>query len=347
VGVLNRLPPQPATVTIPRVSILLPARNADATLAACLASIRRQTETSWECIVVDDGSTDRTREIASSAARRDARIRVLSGPHTGLVAALNEGLRHCRAEFVARMDADDLMHRERLAAQAGYLDRDPSLAGVGCHVRLFPRRTLSPRGREYEQWLNSLGSPDEVARDAFVECPLAHPSLMMRRSMAALGYIERGWPEDYDLVLRALAAGLRLGVVPKRLLSWRRRPGSLSRSDPRYARAQFTRCKAHFLAHGFLAAGAAYVLWGFGGTGKDLRRALASLGKRPSHIIEVHPRRLGRRIHGAPVLPADAMGELRGQPLIVSVAREGPRSEVRGILEGMGFVEGRDYVCAA
>jgi len=336
--------PVPAT---PRVSVLLPARNAEATLPACLASIRRQSEVRWECIVVDDGSTDATRQIADGAAAADARFRVVSLPHVGLVGALNEGLRHCRAGLVARMDADDLMHRERLAVQAAHLDGNPGLAAAGCHVRLFPRDGLSPRIREYEAWLNGLRDADDVARDAFVECPIAHPSLMMRRSMAALGYDDRGWPEDYDLVLRALAHGLRIGVVPRRLLSWRRHPGNLSRRDPRYAREQFFRCKAHYLAAGCLAASPEYVLWGFGETGKALRKALAALGKRASHIVELHPRRLGRRIHGAPVVPPARMAELRGRPAVVSVAREGPRRDARGLLSGMGFVEGRDYVCAA
>ena len=92
------------------------------------------------------------------------------------------------------MDADDVMHRERLAAQAAAFEQHPALSAVGCHVRLFPRRTMSPRLREYEEWLNGLRSTEHIARDAFVECPVAHPTLMMRRDMAALGDADRGWP---------------------------------------------------------------------------------------------------------------------------------------------------------
>ena len=330
-----------------RVSILLPAYDAAATLPACLASISRQTLTSWECIIVDDGSTDGTAAIACDAGRRDPRFHLVSLPHGGLIAALNEGLRHCRAPLVARMDADDVMHRDRLEAQATVLDADASLSAVGCHVRLFPRKTMTPRRREYEDWLNALGSADDVARDAFVECPVAHPSLMMRRNVAALGYIERGWPEDYDLVLRALAAGLRIGMVSRRLLSWRDGPDRLSRTDGRYSLERFTACKAHYLARGFLSRVSSYILWGYGSTGRSLRRALAADGKAPSHVVEIKSSRLGQRIHGAPVVPPDAVPQLRGIPLIVSVARIDPRNQIRAALAGMGFVEGRDYVCAA
>ncbi len=89
------------------------------------------------------------------------------------------------------------------------------------------------------------------------------------------------------------------------------------------------------------------MLWGSGGTGRAWGRARAACGKRPSHIVEVKPERLGQRIHGAPVIPPDALRELRGVPVVVSVARAGPRAEIRAAMERMAFVEGEDYVCTA
>jgi glycosyltransferase involved in cell wall biosynthesis len=336
-----------ALASQPRVSIVLPAWNAAPTIATTLASITRQTETSWECIVVDDGSSDATTALVGDAASRDRRVRVVTTPHRGLIHALNEGLSHSRAALIARMDADDVMHRDRLAAQIGTLAGDSTLAAVGCHVRIFPRRPMAPRLREYESWLNSLATADDVRRDAFVECPIAHPTLMMRREIAELRYCDHNWPEDYDLILRALGKGLRIGVVPRRLLQWRDRPDSLSRIDPRYSVDRFTACKAFHLANGLLAAAPSYVLWGYGATGRTLRRALARHGKMPSHIIEVKTSRIGHRIHGALVVPIEALSSLRGRPIVVSVAREGPRREIRQSLAAREFVEGRDFVCAA
>jgi glycosyltransferase involved in cell wall biosynthesis len=334
-------------ISLVRVSVVLPVRDAVTTLEACLRSIVRQTLSSWECIVVDDGSTDGSGEILRRAADRDARFRVVSTPPRGLVDALNEGLAQCHGELIARMDGDDVMHRERLRAQVAALDRDDRLAAVGCHVRLLPRRSMMPRLCEYEAWLNGLLSDADVRRDAFVECPVAHPTLMMRRSMASLGYAAREWPEDYDLVLRALAAGLRIGVVPQRLLAWRNGPSTLSRIDPRYGLDRFTACKAAYLASGFLAGQANYVLWGYGRTGRMLHRALARLDKRPTHIVEVKIGRIGQRIHGASVIPHAGLRTLAGQRIVVSVARDGPRREIRGVLGEMGFVDGVDFVCAA
>jgi glycosyltransferase involved in cell wall biosynthesis len=329
------------------VSVLVPAWNAARTVTACLKSVQRQTLIDWECVVVDDGSSDTTAALVGSLAATDARLTLVTTPRRGLVHALNEGLGRCRAPLIARMDADDVMRPERLAAQADALERDATLAAVGCHVRIFPRATMSPRLQEYETWLNGMRSADDVGRDAFVECPVAHPTLMMRRAMANLHYCDRGWPEDYDLVLRALTSGLRVGVVTRRLLLWRDRADSWSRTNPAYDVGQFTACKAHYLARGFLAATASYVLWGYGATGRTLRRALTRYGKTPSHIVEVKASRVGQRIHGAPVIRIAELAALRGQRIVVSVARIGPRSEIRDALAAMRFVEGQDFVCAA
>ncbi len=332
----------------PALSVLLPVRDAAATLGAALRSVARQRDADLECVVVDDGSQDASPEVAEQMRRRDPRFHLLRRPRQGLVPALVAGLARCRGRFVARMDADDLMHRERLARQRAALEAHPEWVAVGCHVRLFPRRTLAPGMRAYERWLNHIDGPQRLAREAFVECPVAHPTLLARsEALRAMGYRDAGWPEDYDLVLRWLAAGRRIGMVPRRLLAWRDHPQRLSRRHPRYALDRFTACKAAFLARGFLAGRDHYQLWGYGGTGRALRRALAEHGKRPSRIVEVHPGRLGQRIHGAPVVSPDQLGHAPDEPLVVSVAGTGPRGEVRRKLASLRFEEGRHFVCAA
>ena len=332
----------------PEISILLPAYQAEATLDACLRSVARQSEPRWECIVVDDGSTDTTRAVAERFAARDGRFHVLATPHRGLVAALNTGLEGCRGRVVARMDADDVMHRERLGAQLRALDAAPGLAAVGCHVRLFPRARLTDGLRAYERWLAGIDSPRGVRAEAFVECPVAHPTLMARAEvLGRAGYRDAGWPEDYDLVLRLLAEGQEIGVVPRRLLAWRDGPWRLWRAAAAYRLERFTACKAAFLAAHFLAATERYVLWGYGPTGRALRRALLAHGKRPSHVVEVHPGRLGNTIHGAPVISIEELRAQPRRPLVAAVAGEGPRREIRDALSAIGLRETQDFVCAA
>jgi hypothetical protein len=247
------------------------------------------------------------------------------------------------------MDADDLMRSDRLEIQVARLRDDPSLDAVGGHVRLFPRAALGRGWRAYEAWLATIATPRDVAREAFVECPIAHPTLVVRTAvLRSCGWRERPWPEDYDLVLRLLSQGRRLGVVPRRVLSWRREPGRLSERDPRYGDDAFARCKAHFLARGLLAGTDRFRLWGYGHTGRALTRALAREGLRPERIVDLHPGRLGATIAGAVVVPPDEVGDpSHGPPVLVSVARAGPRAEVRSFLRRRGFVEGTHFVCVA
>jgi glycosyltransferase involved in cell wall biosynthesis len=332
----------------PLVSVLLPVRNAAATLDACLRSIQRQTREWWECIVVDDGSADESAQICRRFASADRRFRLLSLPPVGLVGALNAGLERCRGRFVARMDADDLMRRRRLELQVGELKRRPTLAAVCCHVRYFPRAAMTDGLRAYERWLNSIDSPQRLRREAFVECPAAHPSLMVRTTLLTqMRYWDRGWPEDYDLVLRLLGAGHEIGVVPQRLVCWRDHEGRLSRRSAAYGIDRFTACKAAFLADGFLAGGPDYVLWGYGATGRSMRRALTAHGKRPASVVELHTGRLGQVIHGAPVIAPERLLDLPTLPIVVSVAGAGPRGEIRRWLTARRFREGAHFVCAA
>ncbi len=332
----------------PRVSILLPAFNAAATLPVALRSVQRQIERRWECVVVDDGSDDDTLAHARRFAEGDARFTVVSMPHRGLVAALNSGIEYCRAPIVARMDADDLMHRQRLAAQLERLEAQPELVAVGCHVRLFPRAALRAGLRAYERWLNGIDSARRVREEAYVECPIAHPTLMVRRGvLARLGYRDCGWPEDYDLILRLITHGDDIGVVPRRLLCWRNGPDRLTWSGAQYGLARLMACKAAFLAAHFLAGTDTYILWGFGDTGRALQRALRQHGKRPSHVVEVHPGRLGNVIHGAPVVGYEQLPQLPRRPVVVSVAGEGARRQIRDVMAIMGFREIADFVCAA
>jgi glycosyltransferase involved in cell wall biosynthesis len=332
---------------VPRVSILLPARDAGTTLSAALASLRRQTLSDWECTIVDDGSRDDTGRIAGAAAR-DPRIAVMTTPRAGLVAALTAGLARCRGAYVARMDADDVMRSDRLAHQVAALDAAPGLSAVGAHVRIFPRGRLTDGLRAYERWLNAIDSPAAVRREAFVECPLAHPTLLIRRPvLTEFGYRPVDWPEDYDLVLRLLAAGHQVGVVPRRLVGWRDGPTRLTRTHPAYAQDRIVACKAAFLAGGFLAGARQWTLWGYGGTGRALHRALRRHGLRPSVIVEVHAGRLGNEIHGAQVVPPAALAALPRQPLVASVAGLAARNQIRAFLGGLGWTEARDFVCAA
>src|SRR2546423_11626964 len=115
-----------ALLQAPRVSVLLPVWNGEPFLEQAMESILRQTLSSFELIVIDDGSTDRTAAIAEEFASGDDRVRVLRRPHEGLSAALNAGIAAVRGEYVARMDGDDISGPDRLRKQVADLDTHPA-----------------------------------------------------------------------------------------------------------------------------------------------------------------------------------------------------------------------------
>ncbi len=332
----------------PQISILIPVYNAETTLSACLESVIRQRGIGWECILVDDGSTDRSLEIAHHFASKDPRIRVHSRSHAGLVPTLNAGITLCLGPIIARMDADDWMHRDRLRRQAEMLDAHPELEAVGCFARNFPRAQVRAGRRRYEAWLHSLKDPETIWRERFIECPIAHPTLAIRRKpLLELRYRDRDWPEDYDLLLRLLRRGPCVGIVTQRLLGWREGPMRLSRIDPRYAIDRFTACRAWHLHRDFLADAPHYILWGHGRTGRALRKALAVHGHRPAAIVDVHPRRIGNEIGGVRVISPLALADQPAHPVVVSVAGLEPRNEIRAALGALAYREGIEFVCAA
>jgi glycosyltransferase involved in cell wall biosynthesis len=333
----------------PLVSVLLPVRNAEETLFACLSSLGAQTLDDHEVVAVDDHSTDGSRARLSGAARADARVRVLDNPGRGLVAALNAAAAVARAPLLARMDADDVCHPDRLRAQAARLQADPGLAVLGTRVRLVGEGRLNRGMRSYVDWLNGLVDHDEIVRDLFVESPLAHPTVMMRAELLAAlgGYRSFDGPEDYDLWLRARAAGARFAKLPEVLLDWRDGPERLSRTDPRYAPARFRAVKIDALEAGALAGGRPAVLWGAGPVGKGWSRALFARGHRVAAFVEVHPRRIGQRIHGVPVVPVHAAAATPGALHLAVVGRPGARADIRRHAAALGLRDGEDLIAVA
>jgi glycosyltransferase involved in cell wall biosynthesis len=333
---------------VPRISVLLPCRDAAAYLDEAVASLLAQTFPDFEVVAVDDGSADDTPARLAGWARRDERVRVFRRPGGGIVAALNDALAAARGDVVARMDADDVAEPARFERQLALLDAQPHVAACGTRVRYFPRTAVRDGARRYEAWLNSLHHPADLARDSFVECPIAHPTLMVRaRALRDVGaWRDVAWPEDYDLVLRLLAAGHALANVPDVLLRWRERPDRLSRTDDRYSTAAFHRCRAHHLARSVLGGRRAVVI-GAGPVGKALAKALAAEAVSIAAFIDVDPRKVGQTIHGAPVLPRDALGRFRGAYALAAVGNAKARNEIREWLRSAGWREGEQFCAAA
>ena len=336
---------------MPRLSVLLPVRDGADTLPECLASLAAQTLADHEVVAVDDGSRDTTAQTLASWARRDRRLRVLRTTPRGLVAALNLSLTEAQAPLVARMDADDIAHPERLERQARRLETDGGVDVLGSRVELVVGAGVPSGGgmRDYVEWLNGLLDHESMARDRFVESPLVHPSAAMRRETLVRlgGWRELDGPEDYDLWLRAFESGHRFAKLGEVLLRWRDRPGRLTRTDPRYAPGRFLALKVAALGRGPLATGRPVVIWGAGKVGKTWARALIAAGHRLAAFVEVDPRKIGERIHGAPVVTVPEAAALRGPLHLAAVGQKGARDRIRVEAARLGLKEEQDLLAVA
>lgn len=334
----------------PRVSVVLPVRDAATTLAECLDSLAAQTLHQHEVIAVDDGSRDGSTRILAERARRDPRLRPIVTPPLGLVRALQLGLAVARAPLVARMDADDLARPERLRLQVEHLEHCPEIDVLACAVAAtgVAGSAAGAGIRRYVAWTNSLRDHEAMARQRFVESPVIHPSVVMRTlALRRLG----GWrlfdgPEDYDLWLRAFEAGLRFARLGEVLLDWRDSPGRLTRADPRYGAERFARLKLEALRRGPLR-GRSAVVWGAGPIGKSWARRLQAAGLEVRAFVEVNPRQIGQSIQGIPVVGREAVRPQAALVHLAAVGQPGGRDRIRDEAARLGLREGCDFFAVA
>lgn len=336
----------------PKVSVLLPVHNAAATLPQALESLQAQTLREFECLAVDDGSTDDSAAILDGVAARDPRFRVLRPGRVGLVAALQQGLDACHAPYVARMDADDLCHARRLEQQTGRLDHRPDLGLVSCRVAYGGDAERQAGYAHYVTWTNSLLTHEDISLNRFRESPLPHPSVMFRRELAARhgGYREGPFPEDYELWLRWLEAGVRMEKLPQELLVWNDPPQRLSRTDPRYDAAQFYRIKAVYLSRWLARHNPLHPRVAVLGAGRVSRKRAEMLCEHGVEIVcwyDIDPRKVGRKVQQRFVLHRSETPPPDEQFLLSYVASRNAGEEIAAFLGSRGYAPGKHYLLAA
>ncbi|HEX4688314.1 MAG TPA: glycosyltransferase family 2 protein [Nocardioides sp.] len=217
----------------PEVGVVVPAYGVEEWLPHCLESLTAQRHRAWTAVVVDDGSPDRSGEIAEEFAARDDRIRVLHTENRGLGAARNEGLRHLDTDYVAFLDSDDMLPPTAYADMVGRLEASGS-DFVAASFQLWDDGELAePRWmrRLHHQLRSGIGADEhpEILGDVF-----AWDKLFRRSFWDAAGL---AWPEgihyeDQPCTTAAYLRG-RFDVVPDHVYHWRIRADGTSITQQR------------------------------------------------------------------------------------------------------------------
>lgn len=225
----------------PLVSVIMPTFNTDKYIHRAIKGILNQTLKNIEFIIVNDASTDKTLSILQSHAKKDSRIKIINNKHNLKVASsLNLGVAAAKANFIARMDADDISHHpQRLKLQYLFLKKNPKVAVVGTNISIVDSFEREIWKREY------LTDSKSLKKTMFRYSPFAHPTVMFRKNVFDEfgGYNPDMIPcEDIDLWFK-IGVKYAFGSIPQTLLKYRFSPKAKKKYDLRKTELLGFKCK--------------------------------------------------------------------------------------------------------
>ncbi len=331
-----------------KISIILPFYIVGDEFEAAIESIVAQSFPYWELLLINNNGNKTGSAIAKKWAGNDHRIKLIEEPLQGIAFALNKGFRYCETPYIARMDADDVSHPDRLNLQYEYLQKHPDIDVVSTQTSFQSDIPGSDGFSIFVDWQNSIITPEEHDLFRFIESPLAHPAVMFRRKLIDdFGlYSTEPVPEDYELWLRWMDQGVRFYKIPQKLLIWKDHSERLTRTHDNYSREAFFRVKCAYLA-------------------KWIKRNISSKKK----VIVCGSSRIGRK--RAAMLQEDGVDiygftDVKKRPnrqvrfiripeitnpktvfLVNFIARRGVGPAIRTHFSALGFKEGKDFIMGA
>ncbi|MGM0550896.1 MAG: glycosyltransferase family 2 protein [Bacteroidota bacterium] len=332
---------------MPKVSVILPFYQAGTTLERAVRSVMGQTFSNWECLLVDNNSTDGGEKIARQYAAKDRRFRLLTEKNQGVVHAFYRGEQEARGVYVARMDADDWAHPKRIEKQLAWLEAHPETGAVATQVEYVAHHNNTDGFARFVQWNNCLLTYEQMWLNRFVELPLVNPTAMWRKDLAEkLGSYRAGnFPEDYEMWLRWMEAGIRVDKLPEKLLYWHDSDTRLTRTHQIYSDEAFFRIKSHYLSNWlrrYQHHKRIYV-WGASRISRKRVEKLEAEGITVESFIDIKQSRQLER----PVLFYEDLPEPGTLFILVYMKLQKAREKIQAFLHERGYIEGKDYLLVA
>jgi glycosyltransferase involved in cell wall biosynthesis len=282
-----------------KISIITPFYNPGDYLEDCIKSILNQTYTHWELLLVNDGSTDHSLEIARKYADLDTRIQLSENREKGLISALRLAYETSTGSYITRMDADDLMTESRLELMLQELQvRGKRHVCVGL-VKYFSEGELGEGYRKYEEWLNNLSLSQSNFDGLYRECSIPSPNFLIHRDDFETidGFRPDDYPEDYDLAFRMHLHGLTVCSVDQVTLHWRDHASRSTRTQDHYQPLSFIPLKVKYFLLLDFNSKQPLLLWGAGTKGKLIAKELIKRQVSFTWITE-NDKKVGHNIYG-------------------------------------------------
>ena len=252
------------------ISVILPVYNGEKYLREAVDSILNQTYRNIECIVVNDGSTDATLDILLDYHKRDNRVVIISRENRGLVTSLNEAIQISHGEYIARMDADDIAHLDRLEKQVCYMEQNPDVYLLGTNYSLMYEDGADEDVIKAAQGTHRRSQAPIDKEDWFLSTnetmKFIHPTIMVRKELFdKIGLYRQYKLEDLELYFRTGIHGLRIDKLEEILLDYRVRATSKSRTETRAEQTkEIMEVKMQYLVDNVMDSQRAwkYLIWG-------------------------------------------------------------------------------------
>ena len=329
----------------PRVSVILPFFNAEATLERAINSIGSQSLKDFECILIDNNSNDKSTGIAKNYAEKDNRFRMIHESRQGVVFASNSGSEKARGTYIARMDADDWAYPDRLMKQADFLDANGDYGAVGGLVDHIGHSVNTKGMARFTKWVNSIQSHTEIMNNRFVELPIVNPSAMWRKKVAETHgmYKDGDFPEDYEMWLRWLSKGVKICKLNEPVLKWYDSDTRLTRTHAIYSDASFYRIKTKFLADWLKKNNSLHPRIAVWGASRISRRRSNLLKQYGIEIVLYIDTKKGRQLDQKVVFYKNIPppGEIF---ILTYIKQMDAREKIKDFLKGMGYEEGVNYL---
>ena len=274
----------------------------------CLKSITKQTYSNFELILVNDNSNDKSEYIANKYQSIDNRIKSIKSDGNGIIEALITGSKNVKGDFVTRMDADDIMKKNKLELMKEKL----VLNGLGhiCvgGVEYFSsNKNLDNGYLKYSKWLNQLTYSENNFKDIFKECTIPSPCWMMHTQdfKDINQFNDLKYPEDYNFAFKLWENNFKISSVKKVIHLWRDHPKRTSRVDSAYDFKNFLDLKLEFLKRE-IKYNENLVLWGAGKKGKLLAKKIIER-KLNFYWITENTNKINKDIYGIDIKNKDLL----------------------------------------